>query len=335
MLKMIDLFAGAGGFHLAFKGLADCVYASEIDPIVQTVYEANHGFRPHGDITLQATKDAIPEEFDILCGGFPCQAFSHAGKRLGFTDTRGTLFFDVAEIAKKHKPSVVFLENVAGLTTHDDGKTFTTILNVLDEIGYEVKYAILNSMEVANIPHNRERIYIVGFNREKVSQQAIDQFSFPAEMPLTTSIQDLLEKGVIDSKYYYTKAKYPDIFDILDSSMSGTDTLYQWRRKYVRENKSKVSPCLTANMGTGGHNVPLLREVGGAIRKLTPRECFNFQGYTSSYVFPPKVSDSRLYKIAGNSVTVPVLEAIARNILVVKEWDNHPIDIEVVGVNTI
>lgn len=318
MVTMIDLFAGAGGFHLAFKDKAKCVFASEIDPQIAKVYEVNHNLKPHGDITLDTTKNAIPEGFELLCAGFPCQAFSNAGLKMGFEDTRGTLFFDVADIAKKHKPSILFLENVAGLISHKDGNTFKTILNTLDEIGYAVKYKVLNTMEYGNLPHNRARIYIVCFNKEKVSQEKIDAFEFPAPVALTTKLADCFEASPVDAKYYYTDAKYPKIYPDLDGSVSRTDTLYQRRRVgEVRENKSNVSPCLTANMGTGGHNVPFLREVGGSIRKLTPRECFNLQGYDSSYnLSVKKVSDSKLYKIAGNSVSVPVLRRIADNIMV-------------------
>ncbi|MCL4124421.1 UNVERIFIED_CONTAM: hypothetical protein GTU68_002800, partial [Idotea baltica] len=308
--KFIDLFAGIGGFRLALQNTGGkCVYTSEWEVAAKKTYSKNFGEIPFGDITKDRTKSYIPEDFDILCAGFPCQAFSIAGKRKGFEDTRGTLFFDVEEIIEKHRPKVVFLENVKNLVTHDKGKTFKTIIEILEKkLGYRVNSEILNSMTHANIPQNRERIFIVAFDPEQVVNYK--NFKFPEKIELTKTIHDILEKEKQEDKYYYKKAHqyYPE----LDRVMTSKNTVYQWRRVYVRENKSNVCPTLTANMGTGGHNVPLIRDNFG-VRKLTPRECFSFQGYPENYILP-NLANSKLYKQAGNSVTTTLIERISTEI---------------------
>ncbi len=308
--KFIDLFAGIGGFRLAMQNVGGkCVFTSEWEPSAQKTYRQNFGEVPFGDITLKQVKDYIPEKFDVLCAGFPCQAFSIAGNRKGFADTRGTLFFDLEQIIEKHKPKVVFLENVKNLISHDNGNTFKTIIDVLEQkLGYKVFTKVLNSMTHANVPQNRERIFIVAFDPNKVKNYA--DFKFPSEIKLTKTIHDILEKGKQADNLYYKKdhAYYPE----LEKTILSRDTLYQWRRVYVRENKSNVCPTLTANMGTGGHNVPLIKDDFG-IRKLTPKECFLFQGYPDNYILP-KLANSKLYMQAGNSVTTTLIERISKEI---------------------
>lgn len=308
--KFIDLFAGIGGFRLALQNLGGkCVYSSEWDKAAKKTYKENYGEIPFGDITKQSTKSFIPEEFDILCAGFPCQAFSIAGNRKGFADTRGTLFFDIEEIIDKHRPKVVFLENVKNLVTHDKGKTFKTILEILErKLGYKVFSSILNTLTHSNIPQNRERIFIVAFDPKQVKNFKL--FKFPEEIELTKTIHDFFEKGKQEDRYYYQKDHkyYPELI----KNMKSKDTVYQWRRVYVRENKSNACPTLTANMGTGGHNVPLIKDDYG-IRKLTPRECFSFQGYPPHFVLP-NIANGRLYMQAGNSVTTTLIERIAKEI---------------------
>lgn len=168
--KFIDLFAGIGGFRLALQNIGGkCVYTSEWENAAKKTYRENFGEIPFGDITKESTKNYIPKEFDVLCAGFPCQAFSIAGNRKGFADTRGTLFFDVEQIINKHRPKVVFLENVKNLVSHDNGKTFKTIIEILEKkLGYKVYSSILNSMTHANIPQNRERIFIIAFDPKQV-----------------------------------------------------------------------------------------------------------------------------------------------------------------------
>ncbi|WP_298765108.1 DNA cytosine methyltransferase [uncultured Polaribacter sp.] len=309
--KFIDLFAGIGGFRLALQNLeGKCVYTSEWENAAKKTYQKNFGEIPFGDITKDRIKNYIPENFDILCAGFPCQAFSIAGNRKGFADTRGTLFFDVEDIIAKHKPKVVFLENVKNLVTHDKGRTFKTIIEILEKkLGYKVYSKVLNTMTHANVPQNRERIFIVAFDPKQVTNYS--EFKFPDKIKLTKTIHDVLEKGKQDEKYYYSKNHqyYPE----LEKVMNSRDTVYQWRRVYVRENKSNVCPTLTANMGTGGHNVPLIKDDYG-IRKLTPRECFSFQGYPKNYVLP-NLSNGKLYMQAGNSVTTILIERISNEII--------------------
>ena len=309
--KFIDLFAGIGGFRLALQNVGGkCVFTSELEVNAQKTYRANFGEVPFGDITKERIKQYIPQEFDILCAGFPCQPFSIAGYRKGFSDTRGTLFFDIEQIIEKHKPKVVFLENVKNLVSHDEGKTFKVLVEILEQkLGYKVFSKVLNSMKHANIPQNRERIFIVAFDPNQVKNYS--KFNFPSEIKLTKTIHDILEKGKQNDNLYYKKDHpyYPE----LEKTMTSKDTVYQWRRIYVRENKSNVCPTLTANMGAGGHNVPLIKDDYG-IRKLTPRECFLFQGYPENYLLP-NVANSRLYMQAGNSVTTTLIERISNEII--------------------
>lgn len=308
----IDLFAGIGGIRLGFQNNGGrCVFSSEWEPNAKRTYFKNFGEVPFGDITKDSTKNAIPESFDILCGGFPCQAFSIAGYRKGFEDTRGTLFFDIATILERHKPKAFLLENVKNLQSHNEGRTFKTIISTLEEIGYKVFYQVMNTMEYANIPQNRERIFIVGFLPCKVANWS--KFEFPKKKTLDKVIQDCIDYSENDETLFYRENQryYP----LLIESMKSKDSMYQWRRQYVRENKSNVCPTLTANMGTGGHNVPLILTDKG-IRKLTPKECLNFQGFPENYCFP-NIAKSKCYQQAGNSVTVPLIEKIAKQIKLV------------------
>ncbi len=309
--NFIDLFAGIGGFRLAMQNLGGkCVFTSEWDKGAQKTYMANFGETPFGDITKEETKNFIPDGFDVLCAGFPCQAFSIAGRRAGFEDTRGTLFFEIEKIIEKHRPRFVFLENVKNLQAHDNGRTFNILIDILDKkLGYKTYSAVLNSMTHANIPQNRERIFIVAFDRKRV--EIPDQFPFPGRIERTKKIRDIIDSRKQSDIFYYTE-KHPYYMELKDK-ITSKDTVYQWRRMYVRENKNNVCPTLTANMGLGGHNVPLILDDYG-IRKLTPRECFSFQGYPKEYILPP-CANSKLYTQAGNSVTVPLIQRIAEKIL--------------------
>lgn len=313
--KFIDLFAGVGGFHLALNKYADCVFASEMDKYARETYLANWGddlmhnnavFA--GDIT-KVDYSTIPN-FDILCGGFPCQAFSIAGKKLGFEDARGTLFFNILEIAKTKNPRVLFLENVKNLTAHDNGKTFKVIIASLEEIGYKVHYKILNGTTHGNVPQNRERIFIVAFRQEK----DFNRFSFPGTIALSNKIENCVDFSTkMEDKYYYVKNKSEPANKIIDGVVK-SNVIYQYRRYYIREMSKGISPTLTANMGTGGHNVPIVLSKFG-VRKLTPRECFNLQGYPSNFKLPNNLSNASLYKQAGNSVVVTVVSRIAEKII--------------------
>lgn len=310
--KFIDLFAGIGGFRIALQNIGgECVYTSEWNADSKKTYQANFGEFPFGDITQKSIKNYIPDDFQILCAGFPCQAFSIAGNRKGFHDTRGTLFFDLEKIIETKRPKVVFLENVKNLVSHDKGNTFKVILEILEEkLGYKAYTKVLNSSTHANVPQNRERIFIIAFDKEQVPNHG--DFKFPEAIPLTRTIHDILEKGKQADNLYYKKDHqyYPE----LEKTITSKDTIYQWRRVYVRENKSQVCPTLTANMGTGGHNVPLILDDYG-IRKLTPKECFAFQGYPMDKYILPNIANSKLYMQAGNSVTTPLIERISQEIL--------------------
>jgi DNA (cytosine-5)-methyltransferase 1 len=310
--KFIDLFAGIGGFRLALQNVGGkCVYTSEWNNEAQKTYRENFGEIPFGDITKERNKNYIPEKFEVLCAGFPCQAFSIAGYQKGFADTRGTLFFDIEQIIEKHNPKVIFLENVKNLVSHDNGNTFKTIIETLEKkLSYKVFHKVLNSATHANVPQNRERIFIVAFDPKQVKNYS--NFEFPKPIKLTKTIHDFLDKGKQNDVFYYKKEHqyYPE----LEKTITSKDTVYQWRRVYVRENKSNLCPTLTANMGAGGHNVPLIKDDFG-IRKLTPKECFAFQGYPiNKYILPP-LANSKLYMQAGNSVTTTLIEKIANQII--------------------
>ncbi|MDD3476167.1 MAG: DNA cytosine methyltransferase [Sulfurimonas sp.] len=300
--KAIDLFAGIGGIRLGFEQAfgeeIEFVFASEIDKYARQTYYANFAEEPFGDIT-QIDETKI-EKFDILLAGFPCQAFSVAGYRKGFEDTRGTLFFDVARIIKYHKPKVVFLENVKGLVGHDKGKTFNVILETLRELGYRVEYKILNAKDFG-VPQNRERIYIVCFLGDEV------EFEFPNKIEIEVKVGDILDD------------KIEDKYTISDKLWAGHQ-----RRKIEHKEKgngfgysifnknSSYTSTISARYYKDGSEI-LIEQDGKNPRKLTPREAGRLQGFPDK--FHIKVSDVQAYKQFGNSVSVPVIKAIAKNIL--------------------
>ena len=278
--RLIDLFAGIGGIRLAFSDVFgdNVVFSSEIDKYARAIYTANFKDIPQGDIT-KIDESLIPS-FDILLAGFPCQPFSNAGPRRGFNDERAHLFFHIERIVKYHRPQVVFLENVKGLKTHDKGNTYKTIYNRLKNLGYSIHSKILNAKDFG-VPQNRERIFIVCFRDKKI----FDNFQFPQPLNKKVRVQDLLEKEV-EEKFYYTNTKH---YHMLKKAMTSKDTCYQLRRSYVRENKNNLCPTLTANIGTGGNNVPLIID-NKDIRKLTPRECARFQGISDDFALQKNIT---------------------------------------------
>ena len=320
MLKCASFFAGVGGIDKGFEATKffDIVYANEFDPYPVKTYELNSKIK----VDCRDIHDVLPSEipdFDVLLAGFPCQAFSVAGNRQGFEDEkgRGTLFFELIRIIEDKHPSIVFLENVKNLVGHDNGNTFAVIAEALKNEGYHIKHSVLNAMEYGNIPQNRERIYIVGFKNKNTYKN----FEFPMPIVLKKKVTDIIDfDSKLDDKYYYTKGKYKgNIYEKLVKEMDDPYAIYQWRRKYVRKNKSGVVPTLTANQGEGGHNVCLISTKNG-IRKMTPHECFNTQGFDKNFKLPKDLSDARLYKQEGNSVCVTVIERIAKEIeLAIKE----------------
>lgn len=318
MYKTVDLFAGIGGIRLGFEEAGfETVYANDYNDKCKITYDLNFDTAKLTvkDITQQSDNeftsvlyDIKQLDYDVLLGGFPCQAFSIAGYQEGFRDSkgRGDLFFYIAEIIEQTKPQAFLLENVKNLKNHDKGRTYQIISQTLHDLGYFVDSEILNSMDYGNVPQTRERIFIVGFRDPEV----FEQFEFPKEIERDTEIADLLlDPSEVDDYYYYEDKP---LWDKIGDYPFKRDTVYQYRRVYVRENKSNVCPTLTANMGTGGHNVPIILDDRG-VRKLTPQECLRFQGFPDDYKLPTDVARSHLYKQAGNSVTVSVVARIAHN----------------------
>lgn len=303
--KIADFCCGIGGLRLGFEQTkkVKCVFSNDIDKFCAKTYEANF------DDTVNTTSidkleiDTIPD-FDILLCGFPCQSFSIAGNKKGFSDTRGLVFFDLIRILESKKPKCFLLENVKNLKSHDKGNTFSIIKSEIKRIGYYFKSKIMNTCEYANCPQNRERIYIVGFLNK---MQAIS-FRFPKKLKLTKTINDFLEND-IESKYIYDENS--KIFPVL-KNIDKKYVCYQYRRGILRENKSGLCPTLMANLGLGGHNVPIIKDET-CIRKLTLRECFNLQTFPKTYKMP--CSDSQMYKQIGNSVSVKVVYRIAKQIM--------------------
>ena len=308
--RTLDLFAGVGGIRFGFeKAGFKTIFANDFDKSCKETYDLNFN-EPKltiKDIWKLNIKE-IPE-FDILLGGFPCQAFSIAGYRKGFRDEkgRGNLFFKIAEILEERKPEAFLLENVKNLQSHDNGKTFKIIKETLEKLGYTIKFKILNSMTHGDIPQNRERIFIVGF----LDKRRTENFDFPKAIPLTKNFREFTANEA-ENKYYYNDKP---LYEKIEKGINSEYTVYQWRRKYVRANKKGVCPTLTANMGLGGHNVPIIKNHRG-IRKLTPKECFLLQGFPEDFKLP-KISDSKLYHQAGNSVTISVIQRIAENLIAV------------------
>ncbi len=305
-----ELFAGIGGIGLAFKQAGfDIGWANELDKKAYLTYSKNfNNYAVNEDMRKVNPIDL--RSVDVLAGGFPCQSFSIAGHHKGFNDERGNLFFDILNFIDVLQPTVIFLENVKNLLTHDCGRTFKIIQGELVSAGYYIKYKVMNTAEYSDVPQNRERLYIVCFGHK----EHYLKFKFPKPVKKTKSIRSLLDSN-ISEEFSYKNSRY---YDKLKDVMKNPDTLYQWRRTYVRENKKGLCPTLTANMGTGGHNVPLVLD-GDGIRKLTPRECARFQGFPDSFVLPKELPNSELYKQIGNSVSVPIVKAIAKNILAVFE----------------
>ncbi|MCI9340770.1 MAG: DNA cytosine methyltransferase [Dorea sp.] len=319
-LKCASFFAGVGGIDLGFEqaGVFETIYANEFDKYPSRTFELNFPDIKVDIRDIQEVKSEEIPEFDVMFAGFPCQAFSIAGYRKGFDDEkgRGELFFELTRIIEDKYPRICFFENVKNLVGHDNGNTFKVICEQLDNLGYKYTYRVLNAMYYGNVAQNRERIYIVAFRDE----EDYDKFQWPEEIPLNKSVRDIIDfASKVDEKYYYTEGKYKgDIYEKLTEAMKTDEkedpAVYQWRRRYVRKNKSGVVPTLTANQGEGGHNVCLIHTDDNRIRKMTPRECFNTQGFPEDFKLPSDMSESRLYKQAGNSVCVSVIARIADNI---------------------
>ena len=318
--KFIDLFAGIGGFRLAMQNLGGkCVFTSEWDKEAKRTYKANFGERPFGDITKNETKEFIPDDFDLLCAGFPCQAFSIAGKRGGFEDTRGTLFFEVAEIIKRKKPKAIFLENVKGLRNHNGGKTLATILNVLrKDLGYYIPEPQIINAKDFGVPQHRERIYIVGFRKDL----KIDSFEYPKPINKKVTFSQVKEKKVPLTKYFLSTQYVQTLINhkerheskgngfgyaiIPDDGIANAIVVGGMgrERNLVLDHRIKDFTPTTHIKGTVNRK---------GIRKMTPREWARLQGFPDNYIIP--VADASAYKQFGNSVAVPAIQATANKIL--------------------
>ena len=318
--KFIDLFAGIGGFRLAMQNLGGkCVFTSEWDKDAQKTYRANFGEVPFGDITKEETKKFIPDGFDVLCAGFPCQAFSIAGKRGGFEDTRGTLFFDVAEIIKRKKPKAIFLENVKGLRNHNGGKTLATILNVLrNDLDYFVPEPQIINAKDFGVPQQRERIYIVGFRKD----QGVIEFEYPKPLKKKLKFADVKEKKVPATKYFLSTQYVQTLINhkerheskgngfgyaiIPDDGIANSIVVGGMGRE-----RNLVYDHRITDFTPTTHIKGIVNREG--IRKMTPREWARLQGFPDKYVIP--VADASAYKQFGNSVAVPAIQATANEIL--------------------
>lgn len=328
--NVASLFAGVGGICLGFKR-AGCkiLWANEIDVNACKTYRLNHkDIKLIEDSILNLTPSTL-SKIDILTAGFPCQPFSQAGHGKGFDDERGKLFFEIPKLLKKLQPQAYFLENVKTLYSHNDGKSFAKVRNEMRDAGYSFIPFILNAAKYSNIPQGRERIYIVGFKGEQeyfftkpikvnfipnFGQKTLSaNFQIPREVKLNKRVRDFLQNDeVLQNDIYCDKSN--GIHRKVREIAKNLDTVYQYRRHYVRENKSNLCPTLTANMGVGGHNVPIILD-GEYPRRLTPKECFNLQGFPKNFKLPQNVSRGQLYKQAGNSVVVPMIEIIAKEMV--------------------
>jgi len=316
----IDLFAGIGGFRTAMQNLGGrCVFTSEWDKAAQTTYKANFGEVPFGDITKEDTKKYIPKKFDVLCAGFPCQAFSIAGKRGGFNDTRGTLFFDVATIISRHQPKAIFLENVKGLRNHDKGKTLATILHTLrEDLNYFVPEPQIINAKYFGVPQNRERIFIVGFRKDL----NITEFEYPKQETVAKKLKDILEKKVVNAKYYLSNQYLTTLKNHKERHASkGNGFGYE-----IIDPQGVANAIVVGGMGRERNLVldfklkdltPTTKIVGGinteGVRKLTPREWARLQGFSDKFIIP--VADASAYKQFGNSVAVPAIQATGEKII--------------------
>ncbi len=316
MYTVDSFFAGVGGIDLGFEetGKFKTIYANEFDHYPAETFELNFpGIKVDTRDVHLVQAEEVPDA-DIFIGGFPCQAFSVAGYRRGFDDEkgRGELFFELVRIMESKRPRAALFENVKNLVGHDSGNTFRVICEQLDLLQYHYTYQVLNAMDYGNMAQNRERIYIVAFR----DADDYSRFQWPISIPRTQTVKDIIDfNAKQDDKYYYTEGKYKGtIYEELVKATEDDDennpAVYQWRRRYVRKNKSGVVPTLTANQGEGGHNVCIVKTKYG-LRKMTPRECFNTQGFPKNFRLPDKQSDAKLYKQAGNSVCVPVVKRIA------------------------
>lgn len=304
-MKVASFFAGIGGICYGFKQAGfEVIYANEFDSKACENYRFNH---PEVNLQEEDIKKidakSLPD-FDVFTGGFPCQSYSLAGKREGLADVRGTLFFDIVRILKDKQPRLILLENVKNIKSTNKGQDFEVIIDHLKACGYHIKHEVMGGHTHGNVPQCRERMFIFG----SLNYDTTEKFLFPNEIPLTNGIDQIIDRSdKKPEKYYYkTSSQY---YEMMDKAITNK-SIYQMRRVYMRENKGGVCPTLTANMGGGGHNVPVIRDDFG-MRKITPKECLALQGFPDE--FEIKTSDVHIYKQAGNSVVVSIVRRIVEN----------------------
>ena len=307
-MRVCSLFSGIGGIDLGFQQAGfDIVWANEIDKDAASTYRKNLGGEHLVETDIRNIDARSIPDFDVLVAGFPCQPFSSLGKKKGFEDPRGNLFFEIARIVEVKRPSVVFLENVSNLLQHDDGKTFLTVYNALVPYGYAVKYRVMDSYEYANVPQHRKRIFIVAF----LDYERCQKFSFPEKIKQDVKLNDILVRSVKhDKSYYYTEES--EYFESLARLVTDKNAVYRIWDSGVSPKPYYVCPTLMANMGYFPDRVPVILDDYG-LRKITPYECLALQGFPDSFRFP-KISINSAYKQCGNSVVVPHIKMIAEKI---------------------
>ena len=305
-LKAASMFAGIGGICLGFtQSGCDIVWANEKDKAACNTYRYNFGGAWLHEADIRKVEPHTIPDFDILTAGFPCQPFSIAGTQRGFHDARGNLFFEIARVVDVKRPKAIFLENVSNLVEHDDGRTFLVIYNTLAQFGYALRYGVLDAHKYGNIPQPRSRIYIAAF----LDYETCDNFRFPAPIELNISINDVINRH--DKKhdvYYYTADS--EIVSKYGNQINDRNYIYRISDKGLIRVRSHYCPTLTANMGTYPDRVPIVCDDYG-IRRLTLRECLDFQGFPHDYKFPKSITINDAYKQIGNSVCVPVIRRIA------------------------
>lgn len=307
-MRVASMFSGIGGIDLGFQQAGfDIVWANEFDKDAATTYRLNFGddYLLEGDIR-NVNVSSIPD-FDVLVAGFPCQPFSIMGFRKGFNDPRGNLFFEIARVAEAKKPKVIFLENVANLLEHDDGKSFLTVYNALVPLGYSFRYQVMDAFEYGNVPQHRTRIFIVAF----LDEEKCERFKFPEKIDRTVQLNDILDRSKQHDKlYYYDQSSiyYNDLKRIVKDKKA----LYKIYDSGVSAKAHHICPTLTANMGTYPDRVPIVLDDFG-IRKITPYECLALQGFPNTFRFS-NIPLNSAYKQCGNSVVVPVIRRIAEEL---------------------
>ena len=307
-MKVCSLFSGIGGIDLGFQQAGfDIVWANEFDKDAAITYRLNFGDKYLVEADIRNVDVSSIPDFDVLVAGFPCQPFSIMGFRKGFNDPRGNLFFEIARVAEAKKPKVIFLENVANLLEHDDGKSFLTVYNALVPFGYSFRYQVMDAIEYGNVPQHRTRIFIVAF----LDEEKCERFKFPEKIEMTVQLNDILDRSKKHDKIYYYDQSSP-YYNDLKRSVKDKRALYKIYDSGVSQRAHYICPTLTANMGTYPDRVPIILDDYG-IRKITPYECLALQGFPNTFRFA-NIPLNSAYKQCGNSVVVPVIRRIAEQI---------------------